>query len=268
MKVLVVMGNPNKRGVCERLGGLFVAGMKEGGADVCVFDAAASEIGACRGCFACVASGRCVIDDAMGKALELLSDADALVCVSPVYFYSMSSQMKAFFDRCFPVVRGYEYDSENKRYRNVLELRKPRKKFVTISAASGRLSESFDALSKTYSTIAEAFGFDYCADMRRAESAYFGAVGAGSRRVRRILDAYFEAGKSFAETGSVGGDLLAAAQMEISGSGDEFARRSKIFWELYRSGKTDWNELKNSDGACSQSGVDEGSQSDNAFASE
>ena len=125
MKVLLVRGNPRKTGVCERLADIFVDGLIAGGADVFDFDTTTAKISHCKGCLTCNFGevGRCVIGDDMLEVCDYLSSADALICVSPVYFYTMSSQMKMFFDRCFPFVRGYSYNADLQRNENHLSFK-------------------------------------------------------------------------------------------------------------------------------------------------
>lgn len=110
MKILYVRGNPRDNGVTEIVGNLFLRGLKKGGADILDFRMSEKNIGDCRGCFACSAGfdrcGKCVIDDDMAEAVEFLDSADALVCLSPVYFYSMSAQMKRFLTGVFRLYAG------------------------------------------------------------------------------------------------------------------------------------------------------------------
>lgn len=46
-------------------------------------------------------TGICTIKDDMAQILDKMSDADVIVLASPVYFYSVDSQIKAVIDRCF-----------------------------------------------------------------------------------------------------------------------------------------------------------------------
>ena len=247
MKILVVRGNPRKSGVCERFADIFVDGLKSGKAEVFDFDITTSNILSCRGCMACNRGevGKCVIADDMQKVYDYFSDADALVCVSPVYFYSMSAQLKTFFDRCFPFVRGYGYNAELHRLENDLTFRKNPKKFVTISVASGRLSSSFDALSHTYKTIGESLGFAYCADIKRGESVYFSGLGADSVRIAKVLSAFRTAGEMFAKTGEIENAILEKMELELAPSDEIFSERAKLFWELSKHNKV--GERKSAD---------------------
>ena len=249
MKILLVRGNPRKTGVCERLADIFVDGLKSGGAEVFDLDMATAKISMCRGCMACNFGdiGKCVIRDDMEKVCEFLSDADALICVSPVYFYAMSSQLKTFFDRCFPFVRGYSFNTDSGQNENHLSFRKRDKKFLTISVASGRLNSSFNAMSQTYGTIAKSLGFSYCADVRRGESVYFSGLGADSVRVGKVLSAFRKAGETFARNGTIENELVEQMEMELAPSDEIFSKRAKVFWELSKHqkvGERDVSDLK------------------------
>ena len=240
MKILYVRGNPRDNGGTEIVGNLFLRGLKKGGAEILDFRLSEKNIGDCRGCFACSAGfdrcGKCVIDDDMAEAIEFLDSADALVCLSPVYFYSMSAQMKRFFDRCFPFVRGYRFDSENGKMLNETGFEKKDKKFVSISVGSGRHDDVFEALSHTYKMIADAMGFEYVADITRGESAYFAMRELGSVRVRKVLSAFESAGECFAKTGRIPWERIDTMCMSLSRGRESFAKNAQVFWRLRRNG--------------------------------
>lgn len=56
-------------------------------------------IGFCRGCLACLKLGKCVIDDDAVEIAEKMKSADVLVFATPVYYYSVSGQLKTMLDR-------------------------------------------------------------------------------------------------------------------------------------------------------------------------
>ena len=240
MKALFVRAAPRPNGVTSLVGDLFLRGMRRGGAEILDFDMSAKNVADCRGCFACSAGfgrrGVCAIRDDMAEALDFLDGADALVCLTPVYFYSMSAQMKRFFDRCFPFVRGYRFDPESGRMLNETGFLKKRKKFVAISVASGRLDDVFDALFRTYSMVAGAMDFEFVADIARGESAYFAMRELGSVRVRRVLSAFEASGEIFARDGEIPADKLEAMRMPLSRGRESFAKNARVFWQLRRNG--------------------------------
>ena len=55
----------------------------------------------CQACETCKRSLRCRLDDDMQPLYDKLLAADVIVIGTPIYFWSMSAQMKAFVDRWY-----------------------------------------------------------------------------------------------------------------------------------------------------------------------
>jgi len=60
---------------------------------------AEKEINYCTGCYACKSNGKCAQKDDMAPILDSMQKADVIVMATPVYFYTMCSQMKTVIDR-------------------------------------------------------------------------------------------------------------------------------------------------------------------------
>ena len=105
MKILFVLGNPRKSGYTQTVAGHVLEGMRDVGAEVDVLDLASADIAGCLGCYACwlTTPGQCVHHDDMGDILERLYACVLLFLATPVYYYSMSSLMKTFLERTFPL---------------------------------------------------------------------------------------------------------------------------------------------------------------------
>lgn len=57
-------------------------------------------IAPCIGCYYCIShGGKCFQKDNMNTWLEKVIEADVLVLATPIYFYSVTAQLKAFLDR-------------------------------------------------------------------------------------------------------------------------------------------------------------------------
>ena len=98
-KILILSGSPRKGGNSDLLCDEFARGAAEAGHTVEKLRVAEKNIGYCRACYACRESGVCAIHDDMAEVLQKMIDADVLVLASPVYFYSISAQLKAVIDR-------------------------------------------------------------------------------------------------------------------------------------------------------------------------
>lgn len=101
-KVLIISSSPRKDGNSEILCDEFRKGAITSGNEVEKISISDKKIGYCLGCGACNSSLECVQKDDMAKLLEKMIAADVIVLATPVYFYSMSAQLKAFIDRTVP----------------------------------------------------------------------------------------------------------------------------------------------------------------------
>lgn len=98
-KVLILAGSPRIGGNSDLLCDEFAKGATESGNTVEKIHVAECNVGFCRACYACTDAGKCVLDDDMGMILNKMIEADVIVMASPVYFYSISAQLKAVIDR-------------------------------------------------------------------------------------------------------------------------------------------------------------------------
>ena len=99
-KVLILSGSPRKGGNSDTLCDEFARGAKEAGNKVEKIRTAEKQIAPCSGCYYCSShDGVCVHKDDMADILQKMIDADVIVLASPVYFYSIASQLKVVIDR-------------------------------------------------------------------------------------------------------------------------------------------------------------------------
>ncbi len=102
MKITVITGSAHKKGTSALLADKFIEGATEAGHEVFRFDAAFKNIHGCIGCDTCRTKGDgCVFKDDMPEINPHLLEADALVFVSPIYYYNINAQLKAVIDRFY-----------------------------------------------------------------------------------------------------------------------------------------------------------------------
>ena len=101
MKILVIESSPHKHGSSNLLAEHFICGAQEAGHQVTVFDAARAKIGPCLGCNACGMAGPCVQKDDMPKLREQILSSDMMVFVTPLYYFTLSAQLKLVIDRFY-----------------------------------------------------------------------------------------------------------------------------------------------------------------------
>ena len=102
--ILILSGSPRKNGNTDRLVAAFRESAEAEGKSVTVFRTADLDIAACLGCNHCrEGDGNCVHRDDMGAILDVFRTADAVVFASPVYWFSVSAQLKLAIDRTYAV---------------------------------------------------------------------------------------------------------------------------------------------------------------------
>ncbi|MBN1613476.1 MAG: flavodoxin family protein [Deltaproteobacteria bacterium] len=102
-KVIVLMGSPRKKGNSAILAQQIVRGAEGAGAKVETVYLHGMKIAPCKSCYACQKrnSKGCAIKDDMQTLYKKLLKSDCWVIASPVYWFTMSAQVKLFLDRCF-----------------------------------------------------------------------------------------------------------------------------------------------------------------------
>ena len=125
--ILILNGSPRKRGNTTALTAQFTLGAKESGNTVTEFHLNDMNI---HGCLGCCGGGKnhespCVQKDDMLKIYPVYKAADIVVLATPLYYWTISGQLKMAFDRLFAVA---ECDPN---YTN------PKKQTVLLMAAEG-----------------------------------------------------------------------------------------------------------------------------------
>lgn len=105
MRILAISGSPRgKQSNTRRLIELVLDGAKSVGAETELADLSELHICYCTACNSCHVTGQCVIDDDMGPLRDKMLGADGLVLGSPLYFDSVTAQLKTVIDRLAEVV--------------------------------------------------------------------------------------------------------------------------------------------------------------------
>ena len=105
MKILSINGSRRKKGNTEFIIQSILTPAQKGGAQIESIFLGDYQIGACTGCEGCASSWECIIRDDFAQIVKKLDEADGLVLASPTYWYSVTSDMKRFIDRCYSLVQ-------------------------------------------------------------------------------------------------------------------------------------------------------------------
>ena len=138
MKVTVITGSPHKNGTSALLADKFVEGAKDAGNEVTRFDAAFENVKPCLACEYCAShDSECVHKDSMNVLSNKLVGADMIVFVTPLYYYGMSTQLKAVVDR---------FHANNAKL-------KGNKKVMLLATSYGADDWTMEGLEKMYASM-------------------------------------------------------------------------------------------------------------------
>lgn len=105
MKVLSINGSKRKQGNTEILIQAILSPAREKEVQIESIFLGDYNIGSCTGCEGCKRSWDCVIKDDFPQIVKKIDEADAIILASPTYWYSVTSDMKRFIDRCYSLVQ-------------------------------------------------------------------------------------------------------------------------------------------------------------------
>ena len=144
MKIIVLTGSPNVNGSSNMLAKEFIKGAIESGNEVVTFDTAHINVKHCGGCVACGYEGPCIQKDDMEKIKKEILSSDMIVFVTPLYYYSMTAQLKTVIDRFC----SFNSSIQHKHLKSAL-----------IAVAWNNDSWTFDALEVYYKTLVKYLNF-------------------------------------------------------------------------------------------------------------
>lgn len=99
--ILVIQGGGRPKGNTARLIDSFREGAEEAGHLVEVVSLMKNEVKGCLGCNACRYGKPCIQKDAFNEMVPKIREADCIVFASPLYFWTLSSRIKAFIERFY-----------------------------------------------------------------------------------------------------------------------------------------------------------------------
>ena len=101
-KILILNGSPRKKGTTASLIKAFTEGAEAAGNEVKELYIEGMNIHGCRGCEVCAKNGgQCVQKDDMAQVNEATEWADVVVLASPMFFGTITAQLKTVLDRWY-----------------------------------------------------------------------------------------------------------------------------------------------------------------------
>lgn len=135
MKVLAIVGSPHIKGNTSYLADEALKEIAAQGIDTEKIVLAECVVNPCQGHKECASFKVCKFKDDAPGIIEKFNQADAVILASPVYFYDVTAQMKAFIDRNF-----FTFTHDGKRKAKYAGL-------ITIGGGGGA-DETIDTLKR------------------------------------------------------------------------------------------------------------------------
>ena len=145
MKIVVLMGSPNKKGSTSILVDNFLKGASDAGHSCEVIDITRMNVHPCTGCVACGYEGPCVQKDDNEIIKSKLMKCDMIVFATPLYYYGMSAQLKTVVDRFC----SYNSSLNSRHLKSAL-----------LAVAWNSDDWTFDALEAHYKTLVRYINFE------------------------------------------------------------------------------------------------------------
>ena len=236
MKVLAINSSARPKGqtktglVLDRL----VDGMRDAGAEVELVELRKKKVNYCIGCFTCWTKtpGRCVHkDDMTSELFPKWLASDLVVYASPLYYFTVNAEMKAFIERTLPVLQPFfeetKDDSGGRKTRH--PLRNPHPKVVMESVAGFPELSAFDQLSSWARFIYGREG-NLVAEIYRPMAEMLAQPNAG--KAGEILAAVSRAGREIVTNGSVSKETMSAVTQDlVADPGSLLKHAGNLMWK-------------------------------------
>ena len=152
-KVLVLMSAGTRSGNTDRVTDAYIKGLVERDHNVTKVYLGSMRLEGCRGCGACQRlSHRCAVQDGMQELYPLFAQCDTVVMASPLYFWTITSRLKAFIERLYAISTDDQY---------------PAKETVLLMTAGDDGETTFEEPVRYFRIISEVLGGNgkgvYCA---------------------------------------------------------------------------------------------------------
>lgn len=158
--ILILNGSPRNNGNTSHLVEEFTKGAERAGHKVKCFNLQQMDMHPCLGCFG---GGKdpdspCVQKDDMLKIYPYFENADVLVFSTPMYYWSITAQLKIAIDRLFAVQeKSSDYEM-------------PKLKCILLMAAGGETDDNFEPFKHYYHALLKHLGWE------NLKEIYAGAV--------------------------------------------------------------------------------------------
>jgi multimeric flavodoxin WrbA len=159
MDVLVFLGSPRKKGNSEILTEKVLEGVMKAGGSPETIRLCDLKISPCISCGGCDKTGKCVVEDDMTPLYDKIITIDKIIVASPIFFYGITAQTKAFIDRTQAL-----WNRKRLLQKKGDWVENPERKGFFISVAATRGARIFEGAVLTMRYGFDAMGLNYGGD--------------------------------------------------------------------------------------------------------
>jgi multimeric flavodoxin WrbA len=237
-KILLIDGSTRARKFSKSLfiAEKFAQGAISAGAQVETIKVRSHNIRGCSGCYNCFSKtpGKCSQKDDMREILEKINLADLIVFVSPLYFFSISSQLKAFIDRMLPLMEPWMEIQSNIVTHSMRQKNRKNIPMVVFSAGGfPDVEKNFDGISGMFRALHH---HNFASGGGLMGEFYLPAAEMIVQPVYRerkemVANACINAGKQVVQEGKI--DIKYMAEVSHTGiSKETFQSQANNYWEM------------------------------------
>ena len=235
MKILAIQGSPRgKAGNTEFVLHEFLKGAESVGARSETIYLKEKKIKPCKGCFTCwtTTPGLCAIKDDMAELMRKVRECDIIIYATPLYYYNMTAQLKAFQDRLLPLLDPHLI-KKGDTYRHPQRYEHSRK-MVLLSNCGFPETTHFDGLRHVFRQFDTT---PLIGEILVPAGELLKQENLRSQRTA-IYKAIFQAGVELIKEGRVSEKTEKIIQDPIF-STDDIAAMGNLWWDSYLSGKAE-----------------------------
>ena len=188
MNVLVILGSPRKKGNSEILTHALLEGVRQAGGSTEIIRLCDLKISPCLSCGGCDKTGKCVVEDDMIPLYKKIISIDKIIVASPIFFYGVTAQTKAFIDRTQAL-----WNRKRLLQRKGEWVENPERKGFFISVAATKGARIFEGAILTMKYGYDAMGIEYAGDFLVTGPDKRGDMAKYEQKLTEAL----EAGKNF-----------------------------------------------------------------------
>ena len=165
MKAVMLFGSPRKKGNTIQLARIMTDTLKEKGHSMRMLYLNDLNIRPCQGCYVCLKTGICKINDDMKDLRKYIMESDLIIYATPIYWFGPSGQLKLAMDRSIAFM-DEDYNSRVSGKKTVTLMTCGDTDIDTCRPTLDMFRKTFDLLKLDYVGGVEALGCEATGDIK------------------------------------------------------------------------------------------------------